>query len=76
MRHSTASYVGWLRTDSLVNSLDPAARSGFLHDIERLIASGHQGTIERNFVYDVIVATRSCPEDRPLGCLRTPVGVR
>jgi SAM-dependent methyltransferase len=58
MRHSTASYVGWLRTDSLVNSLDPAARSGFLHDIERLIASGYQGTVDRNFVYDVIVTTR------------------
>ena len=59
MRHSTASYVGWLRTDSLVNSLDAEARHGFLHDIERLIASNYQGTVERNFVYELIIATRA-----------------
>jgi SAM-dependent methyltransferase len=59
MRHSTASYVGWLRTDSLVNSLDAQARRGFLDDIERLIASNYHGTVERNFVYDLIVATRA-----------------
>ena len=61
MRYSTASYVGWLRTDSLVNSLDTEARTGFLQDIERLIASDYRGTVERNFVYDLIAATRSCP---------------
>ena len=38
MRHSTDSYIGWLRTDSLVNGLDPDARSGFLHDIEELMS--------------------------------------
>ena len=59
MRHSTATYVGWLRTDSLVSGLDPDARSGFLHDIEQLIASRYRGSVERNFVYDLIVATRA-----------------
>ena len=59
MRLSTASYVGWLRTDSLVNSLDVDARNGFLGEIERLIASDYDGTVERNFVYDLIVATRA-----------------
>ena len=59
MRHSTDSYIGWLRTDSLVNGLDPDARSGFLHDIEGLIASHYRGTVDRNFVYEVIVTTRS-----------------
>jgi SAM-dependent methyltransferase len=59
MLHSTGSYVGWLRTDSLVNSLDAPARRGFLDDIERLIASNYQGTVERNFVYDLVIATRA-----------------
>jgi hypothetical protein len=58
MRHSTASYVGWLRTDSLVNSLDDEARRGFLQDIEQLIDSEYHGTVARNFVYDVTVARR------------------
>ena len=59
MRHSTDSYIGWLRTDSLVNGLDPDTRSGFLHDIEGLIVSNYRGTVDRNFVYEVIVTTRS-----------------
>jgi SAM-dependent methyltransferase len=59
MRHSTASYIGWLHTDSLVNSLDGRSRRGFLRDIERLIASKYHGQVVRNFVYDVIVAQRA-----------------
>jgi SAM-dependent methyltransferase len=59
MRHSTASYVGWLRTDSLVNSLDDERRRGFLEDIEQLIDSKYHGTVVRNFVYDVTVARRA-----------------
>jgi SAM-dependent methyltransferase len=59
MRHSTASYVGWLRTDSLVNSLDDEARRGFLQHIEQLIDSKYHGTVARNFVYDVTVARRA-----------------
>jgi SAM-dependent methyltransferase len=58
MRHTTASYIGWLRTDSLVNSVDADARSGFLGDMERLIALQYHGVVERNFLYELIVATR------------------
>jgi SAM-dependent methyltransferase len=59
MRHTTASYVGWLTTDSLVNSVDDASRAGFLADIERLIAQRYDGVVERNFLYEVIVARRA-----------------
>ena len=58
-RHSTASYIGWLRTDSLVNSFTDQARRGFLQDIERLIASQYNGQVVRNYVYAVIVAQRA-----------------
>jgi hypothetical protein len=57
-RHSTASYIGWLTTDSLVNSLDDESRRGFLRDIGRLIESRYEGTVERNFVYEIVVAKR------------------
>jgi SAM-dependent methyltransferase len=56
MRHSTASYIGWLHTDSLVNSLNDKSRRGFLQDIERLIESKYNGQVVRNYVYEVIVA--------------------
>lgn len=59
MRHTTVSYVGWLCTDSLVNSIDEEARRGFLHDIEQLIDSKYLGTVTRNFVYDLTVARRA-----------------
>jgi SAM-dependent methyltransferase len=61
---STASYVGWLTTDSLVNTLDEPDRSAFLHDIERLIESKYNGRVSRNFVYEVIVARRAGDEGR------------
>jgi SAM-dependent methyltransferase len=54
--HTSTSYVGWLSTDSLVNSVDRESRRGFLADIEQLIASRYDGAVERNFVYEVIVA--------------------
>lgn len=57
--HSTASYIGWLNTDSLVNSLDDTSRRGFLKDIEHLIESEYNGEVIRNAVYDVIVAQRA-----------------
>jgi SAM-dependent methyltransferase len=57
--HSTVSYVGWLKTDSLVLSLDPQSRRGFLNDIEALIDRKYDGLVTRNFVYEVIAATRS-----------------
>jgi hypothetical protein len=46
-------------TDSLVNSLDDHSRRGFLEDIERLIESKYNGTVARNFVYEVIAAQRT-----------------
>jgi SAM-dependent methyltransferase len=55
-RHTTESYVGWLKTDSLVLSLDLRRRRGFLNDIQTLIATTYGGEVSRNFVYDVIVA--------------------
>lgn len=51
---TTESYVGWLRTDSLVLSLDDQARAGFLHDIAALIDGKYNGSAARNFVYEVI----------------------
>jgi SAM-dependent methyltransferase len=59
MRHSTASYIGWLHTDSLVNSLDDQSRRGFLQDIERLIESKYNGQVVRHYVYEIIVAQRA-----------------
>lgn len=56
---STASYIGWLNTDSLVLSLDDESRRGFLRDIEGLIESKYHGTAARNFVYEVILAQRA-----------------
>ncbi len=58
-RHSTAAYIGWLKTDSLVNSLNDTSRGGFLEDIERLIESKYNNEVVRNFVYDIIVAQRA-----------------
>lgn len=59
MRHSTASYIGWLHTDSLVNSLTEQERAGFLQDIEHLIEANYHGQVVRNFVYELIVAHRT-----------------
>jgi hypothetical protein len=49
MRYSTASYIGWLHTDSLVNSLNEQPRHGFLQDIECLIETKYNGQAVRNF---------------------------
>jgi hypothetical protein len=54
--YSSAAYLGGLRTDSLVNDLDDASRSGFLQDIERLIESNYGGEVARNYVYEVVKA--------------------
>lgn len=56
---STASYVGLLKTDSLVLTLDPGPRQGFLDDIAHLIESKYHGEVSRNFVYEVITARRA-----------------
>jgi SAM-dependent methyltransferase len=59
MSHSSTSYIGWLHTDSLVNSLNDQSRRGFLQDIDRLIASKYNGEVVRNYVYEVIVAQKA-----------------
>jgi SAM-dependent methyltransferase len=59
MAHTTETYVGWLRTDSMVNTLDDDARRGFLDDIANLTAARYGGSVVRNFVYEVIVAKRA-----------------
>jgi protein-L-isoaspartate O-methyltransferase len=56
---TTESYVGLLRTDSLILALEPEARRGFLDDIAELVESRYQGTVTRNFVYEVISARRA-----------------
>ena len=55
-QHTSMSYVGWLRTDSLILSLDDQARAGFLNDIAALIDGKYGGSVARNFVYEVITA--------------------
>jgi SAM-dependent methyltransferase len=57
-QHSAESYVGWLKTDSLIASLDPDARDGFLDDIASLIDTKFDGTVSRNFLYEIISAPR------------------
>src|SRR5262249_51603136 len=59
MRHETSSYIGCLRTDSLVNTLDDESRRGFLEDIGELIESKYGGAVARNFLYEVIAAQRT-----------------
>lgn len=55
-RHTTESCVGWLRTDSLILSLDHQARAGFLNGIAALINGKYDGSAAWKFVYEVITA--------------------
>ncbi len=57
-RYSTASYIGWLETDSLVNTLAAESRRDFLDAIQQLIESKYGGEVDRNYVYEVIAARR------------------
>lgn len=57
--YSTVSYIGWLHTDSLINSLNDESRRGFLQDISHLIEAKYNGEVVRNFVYEIIVAQRA-----------------
>jgi SAM-dependent methyltransferase len=57
--YSTAEYIGSLRTDSLISSLNDESRRGFLQDIEHLIESTYGGEVARNFVYEVVTAQRA-----------------
>lgn len=57
-RSTTASYLGLLRTDSLVNTLEPGAREAFLAGVGRVVdALG--GAVSRRFLYEVVVARRA-----------------
>jgi SAM-dependent methyltransferase len=58
-QHTTESYVGWLQTDSLISELGEAPRQRFLHDIARLIDTRYDGSVARNFVYEIISAPRA-----------------
>jgi SAM-dependent methyltransferase len=58
-RHTTESYVGWLKTDSLILGLDAVSRQGFLDDIRNLIHTRYGGLVFRNFVYEDIAASRA-----------------
>lgn len=55
-QHTTESYVGWLRTDSLISTLVEPSRSNFFDDIATLIEDKYEGSVARNFVYEVISA--------------------
>jgi hypothetical protein len=57
-RYTTEQYAGLLQTDSLVNTLDPEPRRRFLHDIASLIDNSFGGVIERNYLYELVIATR------------------
>lgn len=54
----TAAHVAMLRTDSLILTLDEAARAAFLADIADLLNSRYHGTLTRSYAYEVVTATR------------------
>ena len=55
---TTEDYVGLLGTDSLVLTLAPPARAGFLRDIAALIDDHFGGRIDRRYLYEIVTATR------------------
>ncbi len=57
-RYRTDEYTGLLRTDSLVNTLNPESKAQFLDDIALLIDNSFGGLIERSYLYELVVATR------------------
>jgi len=57
-QHSTESYIGWLRTDSMIATLDRDAREGFLRDISQLMNTRYHGAVSRNFLYEVVTAKK------------------
>ena len=56
---TTSDYVGWLTTDSLVNTIDAEPRRGFLRDMQQLIDTKYGGVASRNFVYEIVTAERA-----------------
>jgi SAM-dependent methyltransferase len=57
--YTTASYVGWLKTDSSLSALDERSRQGFLDDIGRLIETRYAGSVQRNWLYEVVTAQKT-----------------
>ncbi len=57
-RFTTESYIGMLRTDSLMLGMEPEAREGFLGDLASLIDRRYQGRLAWRYVYEVLVALR------------------
>jgi hypothetical protein len=57
-QHSAESYVGLLKTDSLIATLGRDARDGFLDDIATLIETKFKGTVSRIFLYEILCAPR------------------
>jgi hypothetical protein len=62
-QHTIESYVGWLKTDSLILSLDNEARRGFLSDIATLIDRKYCGAVSRNLVYEEIMGLHASQPD-------------
>ena len=58
-RHTTSTYLGWLTTDSLVNTIDAESQRGFLRDMQQLIDTKYHGAVSRNFVYELVTAERA-----------------
>lgn len=56
---TTDEYVGLLHTDSLVLTLSPPKREGFLADIATLIDSRYGGKIARDYLYEMVVAQKT-----------------
>jgi hypothetical protein len=50
------AYVGLLRTDSLIWSLNASARDGFLADMTELIETRYGGLVVRDILYEVVIA--------------------
>jgi hypothetical protein len=57
-RYTTPELTGLLQTDSLVNTLAPNRKADFLDDITSLIDGSFGGEVERNYLYELILATR------------------
>ena len=57
-RFTTESYIGMLRTDSLIIGMEPRDREGFLADLGDLIDRRYAGEVLWHQVYEVLVAVR------------------
>lgn len=55
---TTETYVGLLRTDSLILTLAPSAREGFLADMADLIDTWYGGRVMRTYLYEIVLARK------------------